>query len=59
MWNKDVNVNNFEKRTAFINHKSNSHCEQLVNNFSSISPKHLIENDLNQFTSLEVKTFLG
>ncbi len=59
MWKKDDIANNFEKRTAFTRFKINSHCEQLVNNFSSISSKYLIKNDLNQFTALEVKTFLG
>ena len=59
MWNNDVNVNNSGKLPAFTTLKINSHCEQLVNNFSSISFKYLIENDLNKFTALEVKTFLG
>lgn len=59
MWKKDVNVNNFEEQPALTTHEINSHCEQLVNNFLSILPKYLIENNLHQFTALEVKTFLG
>jgi len=59
MWKKDVNVNNFEGQPALTTHEINSHCEQLVNNFLSISRKRLISKYLHQFTALEVKTFLG